>query len=109
MRLSSRSTVWSTDHPSATAFLAALTEAERVAITRAEKVWVAAGGDVDPYTVVTMHRFCKANRGNEKKIDAHIQRTAAWRKSSMAGAYRKELIGGSKICEYDVFMRGMKM
>eukprot|EP00966_Prymnesium_polylepis_P086596 2004096-Prymnesium_polylepis.1 len=96
-------------HPSSDAFLAALSEEERAAIRRAQKVWVAAGGDVDPYTVVTMHRFVKGNLGVEKKIDAQISKTVAWRKSSKAAAFRRELLSGKKLCEYDEFMRGILM
>ena len=96
-------------HPPSDAFLAALSEEERAAISRAQKVWVAAGGAVDPYTVVTMHRFVKGNLGNEKKIDAQIGKTVVWRKSTKAAAFRAELLAGKKLCEYDEFMRGIQM
>ena len=96
-------------HPLPSSFLAALSEQERSAIERAQAVWVSAGGAVDLYTVVTMHRFCVGNKGVEKKIDAQIRKTVAWRNSSNAARYRAELIAGTKLCEYDVFMKGMGM
>ena len=105
-------------HASAAPFLAALSEAQRAAIDRAKAVWEAAGGDVDHYTVVMMHRFCEFNKGNEKKIDAQIRKTVAWRTSgqrftgltkSTVATIRAELIAGKKLCEYDEFMRGLGM
>ena len=77
---------------------------------RAHAVWVEAGGDVDPYTDVTMFRFCSHNKWNDRRTSAHIRKAVAWRTSKTSAArYRASFVAGAKLCEKDEFVLGMQI
>jgi hypothetical protein len=77
---------------------------------RARAVWVESGGDVDPYTDVTMFRFCSHNNWNERRTNAHIRKAVAWRTSKSAAArYRASFVAGARLCEKEDFVLGMQI
>jgi hypothetical protein len=75
--------------------------AQQAAVERAKSVHSEAGGPTDPYLDVTMARFCMENDWNDEKTHAQIRKAVAFRTSNNAAEYRKALLGGRRLVEFE--------
>ena len=82
-------------------FLDALGTTRREAVARARAVHADAGGVSDPFTDVTMARFCSENDWNDEKAHAQIRRTVSWRRDMGADEYRRALLNGRRLVEFE--------
>jgi hypothetical protein len=82
-------------------FCSALPVAQQAAVERAKSVHSEAGGPTDPYLDVTMARFCMENDWNDEKTHAQIRKAVAFRTSNNAAEYRKALLGGRRLVEFE--------
>ena len=82
-------------------FLDALGTTRREAVARARAVHADAGGPSDPFTDVMMARFCSENDWNDEKAHAQIIRTVSWRRDVGADEYRRALLSGRRLVEFE--------